>query len=400
MNVQSIICLSLGGLLLVGAGLKLAKWRAVSATVALVVLLVLAFLLPLPAYRNEGSFAMGDGSNLIQSRSDFDAIIHPGRQIRFSGHLAYRLLDRIDAALGSTLASARQSYRALSWLAGAAFALSLLYLAATDHWSHRSVRYIALSVLAPATLMYFGYLEVGYLSLSAAAFPLVARDLYKSDDLTTGLLLGSILFGLGAALHGTGYLGIVGLCVALLASDIRIGRRLVLTTALSAIAAGVALIWLFYYLAVLGLDVVPYHSNGGFIVRPLWEAREAEHRILYPLLTTIAARDLFLSGLVVGVPLVLIVLLIRKQWSRESRLALAFTVPCLTAFVLFWPPQGIAVEMDMLVALFPAIYPLLWVCSQSARASLGSAALLALGHWTFWQVILDPAERFVNDMLS
>ena len=167
--------------------------------------------------------------------------------------------------------------------------------------------------------------------------------------------------------------------------------------ALSAIALGAALIWLWYYLAVLGLDVIPSHAIGGFIVRPLWGAREAENRILYPLLSTITARDLFLSGLVAGVPLVLIVLLIRKRWSRESRLALAFTVPCLTAFILFWPVQGIAVEMDMIVATFPAIYPLLWICSQSARASLASAALLALGHWTFWHVVLD--ERFINGML-
>jgi hypothetical protein len=53
--------------------------------------------------------------------------------------------------------------------------------------------------------------------------------------------------------------------------------------------------------------------------------------------------------------------------------------------------------MDMIVATFPAIYPLLWICSQSARASLASAALLALGHWTFWHVVLD--DRFINGML-
>ena len=66
-------------------------------------------------------------------------------------------------------------------------------------------------------------------------------------------------------------------------------------------------------------------------------------------------------------------------------------------FVFFWPPQGIAIEMDMVVAAFPAIYPLLWVSSQSVRASLASAGLLALGHWTFWRVVAD--ERFINDML-
>jgi hypothetical protein len=66
-------------------------------------------------------------------------------------------------------------------------------------------------------------------------------------------------------------------------------------------------------------------------------------------------------------------------------------------FVFLWPVQGIAIEMDMVVAAFPAIYPLLWICSQSVRVSLASAGLLALGHWTFWRVVLD--ERFINDML-
>ena len=391
--MQSLFCLALGGLLLIGAGLKTARSRAVSATLALAAFLILAFVLPLPAH----GFTMGDGSSIVQDRSNFDDLVRHQGQIRFSAHLAYRLLDRIDAALGSTPSSSTQAYRTLSWLAGAVFAVSLWCLAAADHWSPRSVRYIALSLLAPATLMYFGYLEVGYLSLSAAAFPLVARDLLEGHDLTGGLVAGSILFGLGAAMHGVGYLGIAALCVAILASDIPVRRRLVLATALGGIAFGAALIWLWYYLAVLGFDVTPGHAVGGFIVRPLWQAREAESRILYPLLSTITARDVFLSGLVAGVALVFVVFSVRRQWPRESRLALAFTVPCLIAFLLFWPVQGIAIEMDMIVAVFPAIFALLWVCSHSARASVASAGLLALGHAVFWWVVLD--DRFINGML-
>jgi len=362
-------------------------------TVALTALLVFALVLPIPV----GSFTMGDGTNIVEERSRFEELVHPGREIRFSAHLAYLLLDRIDAALGSTPTSPAQAYRTLSWLAGAVFALSLVGLASTEHWSPRSVRYIALAILAPATLMFFGYLEVGYLALSAAAFPFVARDLHKGGDLTLGLLVGSIMYGLGAALHGVGFLGIAGLCAAVLAADIPIGRRLLLATALSAIAVGAALIWLWYYLAVLGLDVIPHHAIAGAIWRPVWEAREAETRIIYPLLSTIAARDLFMGGLIAGVSLVPVVLLIRKQWSRESRLALAFTVPCLIFFMFLWPVQGIAIETDMVVAAFPAIYPLLWICSQSVRASVASAGLLALGHWTFWRVVLD--DQFINNML-
>ena len=109
------------------------------------------------------------------------------------------------------------------------------------------------------------------------------------------------------------------------------------------------------------------------MVRPLFHAREAESRVLYPLLSMVTARDLFFSGLIAGLPLTLVVLFNRKRWRGEARLALAFALPCLIAFVLFWPVQGIAIEMDMIVALFPAVFALLWVCSQSARASIASA---------------------------
>lgn len=391
--MQSFICLSVGGLLLAAAGSKTVTWRAVSTTVALAAFLALAFARPIPA----DAFMMGDGTSITNNRDNFEEVILNDDVVRFSAHLSYWLIGRFDGALGGTDASPVQAYHLLSWLAGAVSALSLWILAAADGWSPRVVRYVALAIMAPATLMYFGYLEVGYLSLSAAAFPFVARDLVKGGDLTWGLLAGAVLFGLGAAMHGIGYLGIAALGVAVLACHLPMARRLVLAPALGAMAVGAALIWLWYYLAVLGVDITPGHATGGFISRPLWAAREAEGRTLYPLLSAITARDLLMSGLIAGLPLALVVLFNRNQWRREARLALAFSVPCAIALVLFWPVQGVAIELDMIVAIFPAVFALLWVCSQSVRASLASAGLLALGHAAFWWVVFDP--RFVNRML-
>jgi hypothetical protein len=366
-------------------------WRALCAAAALAGLLVIALVRPIPL----GSFVMGDGSSIVQQRESFEELV--GR-IRFSSHLAYHALDRIDAALGSTDTSPLEAYRALAWLAGAGFAIALLGLAAAERWSPPVVRYMGLAVLAPATLMFFGYLDVGYLALSAVAFPLVARDLHQGGgELTPGLLAGALLYGLGAALHGIGYLGIAALCVAILAADLPIRRRLVMATALGAIAMGASLIWLWYYLAVLGRDVIPHHAANGAVWRSLWEAREAESRIVQPLLSAFAARDLAMASLVAGVPLVLVVLGIRKTWARDARLALAFTVPCLVFFLFLWPNQGVAIEMDLIVAAFPAIYPLLWICSRSVPATFVAAGLLAIGHWTFWRVVVD--DRFINQML-
>lgn len=385
---------ALGALLLFAAGLKSTTRRVVAVTMVLAGFLVLTLIEPIPSDR----FIMGDGSSIVQDRGNFDDIVaRGGRVVRFSAHLSYRLLGRFDAALGSTADSPVEAYRMLSWLAGVVFAVTLWWLAATDRWSSRSVRYIALALMAPATLMYFGYLEVGYLSLSAAAFPFISRDLVKGADLTPGLLAGALLYGLGAAMHGIGYLSIAALFVAVIAADIPIRRRVVAATALSGIALAAALIWVWYYLAVLGLDVIPGHASGGFILRPLWEAREAENRILYPLLSITTARDVFFSGLIAGLPLVLVTLFLRRQSPREARLALAFSIPCAIAFLLFWPPQGIAIEMDMIVALFPAVFALLWVSSTSIGASIASAALLVVGHAAFWWVVLN--DRFVNLML-
>jgi len=383
----------LGASLLVAASVKSSRWRSVAVTTALTAFLALALVAPIPSDR----FVMGDGSSIVQDRSNFDDLVAHGRVVRFSAHLAYRLLGRFDAALGSTATSPVEAYRMLSWLAGVVFAVSLWCLAAADHWSSRSVRYIALALMAPATLMYFGYLEVGYLSLSAAAFPFISRDLLKGGELTAGMLVGAILYGLGAAMHGIGYLSVAALFIAVIASDIPIRRRLVAATALSGIAIAAALIWVWYYLAVLGLDVIPGHAAGGFILRPVWQVREAESRILYPLFSIVTARDLFFSGVIAGLPLVLATLIVRSQSPREARLALAFSVPCVIAFLLFWPPQGIAIEMDMIVALFPAVFALLWVSSASLRASIASAALLVLGHAAFWWVVLH--DQFVNHML-
>jgi len=392
--VQSVISCALGTLLLAAAGVKSTRWRIAAATIALTTFLAVALVAPIPSDR----FVMGDGSSIVQDRNNFDDIVARGaRSVRFSAHLAYRLLGRFDAALGSTADSPVEAYRMLSWLAGVLFAVTLWCLAATDRWSSRSVRYIALSLMAPATLMYFGYLEVGYLSLSAAAFPFISRDLMKGDDLTAGLLVGAILYGLGAAMHGIGYLGIAALFIAVIATDIPIRRRFVLAMALSGIAVAAALIWVWYYLAVLGLEVIPGHAAGGFILRPLWQAHEAETRIVYPLFSIITARDVFFSGLIAGLPLVVVTLFVRRQSVREARLALAFSIPCATAFLLFWPPQGIAIEMDMIVALFPAVFALLWVSSTSVGASIASAVLLAIGHAAFWWVVLH--DQFVNHML-
>jgi hypothetical protein len=392
--VPSLVCLVLGGVIQRAAQSNSGRVRAALVTAALAMLCVLTRFLPFP----DDAFAMGDGTSLAHSRDNFEGVVADAGVVRFSSHLAYYLLSRLDASFGATAESPLMAYRLLSWSAGAASVLCLWGLATLERWSARAVRYVGLVVMAPATLMYFGYLEVGYLSLWSAAFPLVARDLARRQELTAGTLAGALLFGLGAAMHGIGYLGIAALFAAVLASHVPPARRLVLAVSLAAIACGAALIWLWGYFSVLGWEVVPGHASNGFIVRPLRQVRQAEGRVLQPLLSMVTGRDLLVSGFIAGVPTALVALVDRSVRSVERRLALAFAVPCAITFALFWPVQGIAVEVDMLVAAFPAVFGLLWVCAQSQRATVVGAVLLALGHAAFWWVVSD--ERFVNGMLG
>ena len=251
---------------------------------------------------------MGDGTNIVERRDSFEELVHAEREIRFSSHLAYLLLDRIDVALGSTPASPLQSYRTLSWLAGAVFALSLVCLAGAEHWSPRAIRYIALAILAPATLDVLRLPRSGYWSyqplpsrLWRAIFTREAISRWASSrapsctDSAPPCMALAIWVSWVCALRSW-------------PPTSQSDAASSLATALSAVAVGAALIWLWNYIAVLGLSVIPYHAIDGAIWRRVWEAREAESRIIHPLLSTIAARDLFASGLVAGLSVLPVVL--------------------------------------------------------------------------------------------
>jgi len=71
-------------------------------------------------------------------------------------------------------------------------------------------RYVAVAIASPLALLYFGYYELGYLSLSGAVVPLLAIR-RGSDFRVTGSTLSAGLFqGFHTALHGFGLLGLGG----------------------------------------------------------------------------------------------------------------------------------------------------------------------------------------------
>ena len=109
------------------------------------------------------------------------------------------------------------SHGATAW-----FVLSALAIGVLEGWSALVLRYLGLALLAPSTLLYFGWREFGYLSLNVAAFPLLARGLRDGGP---RLEAGSAVTGLGAALHGSGLVALAGAGLAALGTSAQLKDR-------------------------------------------------------------------------------------------------------------------------------------------------------------------------------
>jgi hypothetical protein len=91
---------------------------------------------------------------------------------------------------------------------------------------------------------------------------------------------------------------------------------------------------------------------------------------------------------------VVLALAAARARPRDVRCALAFALPSFAFLLLLWPVQGLAVEMDLIVAAFPAVYALAWLASRSVTLTAWAVTLLVVGHVVFWRVALS--EFFVN----
>jgi len=128
-------------------------------------------------------------------------------------------------------------------------------------------------------------------------------------------------------------------------------------------------------------------------MRP-WFADEITDRVNAALFSARGARDLLVTALVVGMPLIAVVAWLGRRFPVEARMALLYAVPSAMFALVFWPIQGLAVEMDLVFASFPALYALAWVCAHDRRGATIAAVILGFGQVVFWRIVLDSA--FVN----
>jgi hypothetical protein len=349
---------------------------------------VMAFTVPLSQ-----PIAMGDSETYTTSRRLFEQYAGV-RQIRSEAHLSWAILGRLDAWYGRDDESPARALRTLTQGGTLLFFIAAVGVASLERWSPLVLRYLSLALLAPAALLYFGYQELGYLSLNVAVFPLLTRGLRTNSRM---LEASGALSGIGAALHGFGLLSIAGAglvtlsCRATLMDRVRRALRLG-TCGLVAYSW-----WIPLYALVLHLPLVPGHADS-IPLRPWLSDGFGEGRVNVAIFSAIGARDLLFSAWVAGVPLIGVTAALWRRYPHEVRSALFYAIPSTLFLMVFWPIQGLSVEMDLVLAAFPALYALAWVCAHDAKAATIAAALLASAHLAFWRIVLGG--DFVNPRID
>jgi hypothetical protein len=386
-QIQTLCMLLAGGVLLLAARTPREPLRRSVAIAALLMTAVLAYAFPI----EPSLVRMGDLGTYTASQQAFESnagVTH----IRYEAHLSHAILGRIYDFLGRTPDSPSRAFDLLIRGATAWFVLSALAIGVVERWSPLVVRYLGLALLAPAALLYFGYRELGYLSVNVAAFPLLARGLQYG---TARLEAGSILFGFGAALHGFGLLSLVGSWIAALAARAPFVERVRLVLRSAAWGTAAYLGWIAVYVIVLKFPVVLGHAE--YIPWRPWlvdQVSSEQNRINVAIFSATGGRDLLFTAWVVGAPLLAVAGSLWRRYRDEVRVALCYAAPSTMFVIFFWPIQGLGVEMDLLVAAFPALYALAWVCAHDPRRTAIAAALLVSAHVAFWRILLD--DRFVN----
>jgi hypothetical protein len=367
-RIQSIIVLGLGVLTVRAAALLRRRARQL-VVVAVIVGALAAFLtVPLPPLRFESSGYMADAADNINDRAKFQQRfpIAVGPTTSFHSYLGDLLMARLDRAFTASGNSTARAYAALSKFAGTLFLVELLVVAALHRYSRRVCRYVALAIASPLALLYFGFYELGYLSMSAAVVPLLAIRRGSDTRVTASTLSAGLFQGFHTALHGFGLLGLGGGALSLAVAS-----------------AGVAMYlgWVFIYVVGMGISIVVENTVQGFGFRRLFEDIIIDKRIAYPVFSVAGLTEIGLISVIAGVPLLLL------AWIKSPRSAMivsaAYALPGLVFLISWWPP-GAPLNLDLLMAAFPALFAACWLLASSHERAVAALGLMVALHTLFW----------------
>jgi hypothetical protein len=379
---RSVWLLLAGGVLLSTARLADVVRRRRTTVATLLLVGALMTLFP----HDPAFVTMGGSADHVRSRTDFEEWF--GGRVRFEKHLSQVMLLRIYEHADPTDHAPVQALTAMTRIGTAWFVAGALGIGVLESWSPVVLRYLGLALLAPSALLYFGWRELGYLSLNVAAFPLLLRGMRERG---MRLEAGSTLTGLGAALHGSGLVALTGAVLAAVAArgplPERAGRLLRVTAWGTAAYVG----WIAIYIIIFKLPISPDPGPVVFSSWRPWSVGDVRAgRVAAAILSPAGARDLAMSMWIVGAPLLAVALSLWRRYPHEVRTALWYLPPSLLFVVFRWPFEGVGGGMDLVVAGFPAFFALAWACAHDERRSRLAALLLASAHYGFWRVVLDP----------
>jgi hypothetical protein len=380
-RIQSAIVIGLG-LLVMRAAAAPRRHRRLVVLSVLVCTAVAFVAVPLPKqFAGEG--LMPGGNDTGSSRAQFENRFRVERgDVLFHSHLGDIAMSTLDVAFGRSETSPARAYDALSRLAGLLFLLELGIAAAWHRWSRQSCRYVGLAIATPLCLLYFGYWDLGYLSMAVGVVPLLALARRGMPlNAHAAALIGGGLQGLHAALHGFGLLGLAGGALAALSRPGDALRRCV--RGFSFTSAGVALYlgWIFFYVT-LGRLSVEWERQLGY--RPFFESMVFDNKIANPLLSQVGFGEFGLFSALSGVPLLALALL----WTRRATLVptILFALPGLVFLVRWWPPSA-PFNLDLMLSVFPGIFVACWALASSHRAALRGLLVLAGMHVLLWTTV-------------
>lgn len=382
-RIQSIVVLGLGVLTVRAAALRRRRTRQLVVVAVLVGALAAFLTLPLPPLRFEGSGYMADAADNINDRAKFERRfpLAVGPTTSFHSYLGDLVMTRLERAYSASGDSTARAYATLSKVAGTLFLAELFIVAALHRYSRRVCRYVAVAIASPLALLYFGYYELGYLSMSGAVVPLLA--IRRGSDLRiTGSTLSAGFFqGFHTALHGFGLLGLGGGVLSLVVARAPVAQRAVRTLAFAAAGVAMYLGWVFIYVVGMGVSIVVENTVQGFGFRRLFEDVIIDKRIAYPLFSVAGLTEIGLISMIAGVPLLIL------AWIKSPRSALivsaAYALPGLIFLASWWPP-GAPLNLDLLMAAFPGLFAACWLLASSHDRAVAALVLMVVLHTLFW----------------
>jgi len=384
---RSAVCLLVGAALILLASYSAGRRRVIAAAALLAALLVCAFairLQPVPFI-----IFMGDYDQYDESGAQLTKYFI-GSDLRFDAHLTSLVMRAIIASDLAAPDDPKQAFVVLAVLATLAWVAVLAAAVVADRASAWSLRYAGLLAAAPASILFFGYREIAYLALIALAigWPLVVKG--SRTGSRREFAIGAAAIGAAVGLHGYAAIGLVSLFVfAVVAAG---SRRAAVTRGADAVAYG-ALGWIGaipFEIILLKLNIAPHHA-GDVPWRPLFHRRwePDDHRYAEAIFSPVGVRDAVVSLILVGAPLLIAAMLaLLHTRRREAWAVIAATVPAAVWLIANWTVQGIGVDTDSVVALFPVL-PLLAVgAATTLRTSVIGLGLMAAGHVALWAVLL------------